>query len=67
MLTADARLGQVARVSDCANCGHCVELYTPKDSDPVEVQVIREEIRQWIALKLSESAMSEEKQYFFSH
>lgn len=34
MRTANANLQQIARVADCDNCGHCVELYTPKDSDP---------------------------------
>ena len=34
MRTADSSLGQTARVADCNDCGHCVELYTPKDSDP---------------------------------
>lgn len=48
MRTADASLNQVARVADCDDCGHCVELYTPKDSDPSEVVSIREEIRSWI-------------------
>jgi len=28
---------QRARTSDCNDCGHCVEMYTPKDSDPIEV------------------------------
>lgn len=60
MRTADAKLGQVARVADCENCGHCVELYTPKDSDPVEVKQIREEIRQWLGAILGNPLMSEQ-------
>ena len=28
-------LNQVSRISDCNDCGHCTELYTPKESDPV--------------------------------
>ena len=31
---SNKKLHQIARVADCDNCGHCVELYTPKDSDP---------------------------------
>ena len=27
-------LNQVSKISDCDGCGHCTELYTPKDSDP---------------------------------
>jgi len=30
-------LNQVARTSDCTDCGHCVEMYTPTDSDPAEL------------------------------
>lgn len=40
---------QRARTSDCDDCGHCVEMYTPTDSDPIEVQQTRDDIRQWIA------------------
>jgi len=25
----------VARTSDCDDCGHCVEMYTPTESDPI--------------------------------
>lgn len=55
METADASLGQVARVADCTNCGHCVELYTPKDSDPQEVKDIRLEIQSWLKGILNDS------------
>lgn len=27
-------LNQVSMISDCNDCGHCAELYTPKESDP---------------------------------
>ena len=40
---------QHARTSDCNDCGHCVEMYTPTDSDPAEVNSTRDEIREWIA------------------
>ena len=41
-------LNQVARTADCDNCGHCGELYTPKDSDPKELQDIRDQIDAWV-------------------
>lgn len=28
---------QFARTSDCDDCGHCVEMYTPTTSDPIQV------------------------------
>ena len=37
MRQADPHFEQIARVADCNDCGHCVELYTPKDSDPMQV------------------------------
>jgi len=48
MRTADEKLDQVAMVADCVDCAHCVELYTPKPSDPIEVKQIREDIRYWL-------------------
>jgi hypothetical protein len=27
-------LNLISRVADCDNCGHCVELYNQKDTDP---------------------------------
>jgi len=45
--------GQVARVADCDDCGHCAELYTPNDQDPEELADIRQEIRLWITKVLS--------------
>lgn len=39
---------QRARTSDCADCGHCVEMYTPTESDPIEVKETRDDIRMWI-------------------
>lgn len=39
----------IARTSDCNDCGHCVEMYTPTPDDPIEVQATRAEIRTWIA------------------
>jgi len=31
-------------VMDCPDCGHCRELYTPKDDDPIEVKNMRQRI-----------------------
>lgn len=42
-------LNQVVRVSDCPNCGHCVELYTPSDDDSAELQQTRQMIADWVA------------------
>jgi len=50
----DEHTNQISRIADCDDCGHCVELYTPKDTDPQEVKDIRAEIRQqiidWLAI-----------------
>ena len=42
-------LGQVSVLSDCDDCGHCAELYTPKPGDPKELQETRREVADWIA------------------
>jgi hypothetical protein len=34
LLKNNTSLDQIARTSDCTDCGHCAELYTPKESDP---------------------------------
>lgn len=41
-------LNQVARISDCDNCGHCVELYTPADDDPEELVQTRKMVAAWV-------------------
>jgi pimeloyl-ACP methyl ester carboxylesterase len=41
-------LDQVAETSNCTDCGHCAELYTPQESDPVELKATREHIRVWL-------------------
>lgn len=33
----------VSRVANCTNCAHCVDLYTPKADDPIELKKIRDE------------------------
>jgi len=34
--------------SDCDDCGHCVEMYTPTENDPPQVTAVREAIYKWI-------------------
>ena len=47
-MESDESLNQVARVSDCDNCGHCVELYTPSEDDAPELKETREMITKWV-------------------
>jgi len=47
-MQSNEALNQVARVSDCDNCGHCVELYTPSDNDAPELQETRRMVAQWV-------------------
>lgn len=42
-------LNIMARTSQCADCGHCCELYTPKDTDPSELVETRKLVADWIA------------------
>ena len=35
--------GLIARVIDCPNCAHCVDLYTPELDDPISLKKAREE------------------------
>jgi len=35
--------------SDCNDCGHCTELYTPTESDPKELKQTRVAVDNWIA------------------
>lgn len=41
-------LNQVARTSECTDCGHCAELYTPADSDPQALKDTRQMVADWI-------------------
>ena len=52
-------LGQVSRLSDCDDCGHCAELYTPAPTDPKELQETRKMVAEWIE-KLLKSRKPEE-------
>ncbi len=42
----------VARVANCTNCAHCVDLYTPTSSDSLELRKIRDEqflsVSEWV-------------------
>ena len=55
MVTNDA-LNQVARISDCDNCGHCVELYTPSEDDPSALKETRNMITNWVGNLLGKSS-----------
>jgi len=37
-----ASLNQVGGLANCTNCGHCADLYTPKDSDAQELKSERQ-------------------------
>mmetsp|Transcript_12866 Transcript_12866/g.21762 ORF Transcript_12866/g.21762 Transcript_12866/m.21762 type:complete len:205 (-) Transcript_12866:111-725(-) len=41
-LKPESKLNQTGFLSDCADCGHCGDLYTPSDSDPKELVETRE-------------------------
>lgn len=41
--------GMEAQVVDCDDCAHCVELYTPKDSDAPTLKAARQRIEVWLA------------------
>ena len=47
-MESNKSLNQVARVSDCDNCGHCVELYTPAENDAPELVETRNMIATWV-------------------
>mmetsp|Transcript_10417 Transcript_10417/g.10269 ORF Transcript_10417/g.10269 Transcript_10417/m.10269 type:complete len:114 (-) Transcript_10417:26-367(-) len=41
-------LNQKARLLQCENCGHCVELYNEEESDSEELRAVRKEIKDWL-------------------
>ena len=47
-MTSNEALNQVARVSECNDCGHCVELYTPSDDDPEALKETRQMVLDWV-------------------
>jgi hypothetical protein len=54
-MTSDESRNQVARTSDCDNCGHCVELYTPDEDDPEALKETRQQIYEWINALFTEA------------
>ena len=42
-------LNQVSMISDCNDCGHCAELYTPADTDPKELNDTRKAVDKWLS------------------
>lgn len=53
---SNKQLNQISHTSDCDNCGHCVELYTPTESDPQALKHTRQLIADWIDDLLTPSA-----------
>jgi hypothetical protein len=49
-----------AHVVDCDNCAHCVELYTPKESDAEDLKKTREEIKAHVSEWLKGSGFSDQ-------
>jgi len=35
-------------MADCTDCGHCAELYTPKESDSTNLKEVRNTVINWI-------------------
>jgi hypothetical protein len=39
-------------MADCDDCGHCADLYTPKESDPKSLQLVRKivylQVSKWL-------------------
>lgn len=63
-MESNESLNQVARVSDCDNCGHCVELYTPSDNDSDELKQTRSMIASWVNDLLGDSSKNKTSQFF---
>lgn len=42
------KIGQHSLMSDCTDCGHCVELYNPKDTDDESLMRVRHFIYRWV-------------------
>ncbi len=59
-MEGNEELNQVARVSDCDNCGHCVELYTPDESDPADLKLTRQMISDWVDDLFGKSSKTQE-------
>lgn len=55
-MDSNETLNQVARISDCDNCGHCVELYTPAEDDAPELVETRTMIINWVNDLLADTA-----------
>jgi pimeloyl-ACP methyl ester carboxylesterase len=46
------RFNNVARVMQCEDCGHCVEMYTEKDEDSSELRDVRKQLKEWVRIVL---------------
>jgi len=47
-LNPNKSIHQYGLIADCDDCGHCAELYTPKDSDDPKLKEVRNEVISWI-------------------
>mmetsp|Transcript_7831 Transcript_7831/g.6927 ORF Transcript_7831/g.6927 Transcript_7831/m.6927 type:complete len:367 (+) Transcript_7831:304-1404(+) len=52
VLESTQSLNQIARLLQCENCGHCVELYNEKDEDSQELKETRKQIKEWVNMIL---------------
>ena len=59
-MESNAELNQVARISDCNNCGHCVELYTPTEEDPLALKETRQMVSDWVGNLFGQNSKKEE-------
>ena len=57
-------LNQVSMTSDCTDCGHCAELYTPKESDPVELKQTRVAVDNWLAQLITYRPQAQAASFF---
>jgi hypothetical protein len=57
-LNPDASLNQKGLMADCEDCGHCAELYTPKEGDKDELKEVRSQAIDWIATILTHEEVS---------
>jgi len=62
-MTSNDALNQVARTSDCPNCGHCVELYTPAEGDDPALVETRDMIRTWVQNLLADTKKDNQSEF----
>jgi len=50
--------GMEARLINCTNCGHCIDLGTPKSDDPIELTTVRDEVAVQLKAWLDEDKLN---------